>query len=84
MFEMYATCPVTGQLTYAGVGSNAAERNATHEFFLNAACPSCGLKHDALAAGAWLEIPLTFPEAAAAPLAPQIETLPQRGLQSAA
>lgn len=65
MFEMYATCPTTGQLTYAGVGSTATDRKNAHEIFVNAKCPACGAQHGALAASAWLEISLTFPQGGA-------------------
>ena len=86
MFEMYATCPTTGQLTYAGVGSTTKDRKNAREVFVNAKCPACGEHHDTLAAGAWLEISLSFPQGAtSANEARQAETVAApSGLRTAA
>ncbi len=62
MFEMYLTCPTTGQPTYAGVLSDTTDRKTAREFLSKSVCPACGKKHDLPAASSWLEIPLTFPQ----------------------
>jgi hypothetical protein len=66
MFEMYVTCPTTGQPTYAGVLSDSMDRKKAREFFDNSICPACGMKHVMQASTTWLEIPL-----ASAPLVPE-------------
>jgi hypothetical protein len=63
MFEMYVTCPTTGQPTYGGVISDDLDRKAIRELFENSICPACGTTHAWQAGSTWLEIPLAFPEA---------------------
>jgi hypothetical protein len=63
MFEMYVTCPITGERTYAGVLSDEVNRQSARQSFENSMCPACGARHVGRAGGMWLEIPLEFPQA---------------------